>query len=148
MNILRFVASLAALRELFGENLLLSVCPVFFLKILLNFYLFLAVLLVQGLFSSYGEWGLLSSCSAQTSHHSGFSCCKARALGCEGLSSWSTRAQQLWRTGLVAPWQVRPSQIRDQTCPALVDGFFTTEGRIHPLSLKMLWQGQDFLFCC
>ena len=26
-----------------------------------------------GLFSSYGEWGLLSSCSAQASHHSGFS---------------------------------------------------------------------------
>ena len=30
VNILRFVASLPVLRELFGENLLLSVCPLFF----------------------------------------------------------------------------------------------------------------------
>ena len=27
------------------------------------------------------EWGLLSSCSAQASHCSGFSCCGAQALG-------------------------------------------------------------------
>ena len=30
--------------------------------------------------SSYGEWELLSSCGAQTSHQSGFSRCRARAL--------------------------------------------------------------------
>ena len=51
--------------------------------------------LPRGLFSSCGEWGLLSSCGAQTSHCSGFSCCRARDLGCVGslvgreLSSYS-----------------------------------------------------------
>ena len=34
------------------------------------------------LFFSYGEWGLLSSCSAQAGHCCGFSCCRAQALGC------------------------------------------------------------------
>ena len=41
--------------------------------------------LLCGLFSSCGEWGLLSSCG-------GFSCCRAQALECEGFSSCSTRA--------------------------------------------------------
>ena len=36
------------------------------------------------LFSSCSEWWLLSSCSAQASHCSGFSCCGAQALGCMG----------------------------------------------------------------
>ena len=31
--------------------------------------------LLCGLFSSCGEWGLLSSCCAPASHWSGFSCC-------------------------------------------------------------------------
>ena len=38
--------------------------------------------LLRGLFSSCGEWGLLSSCSVRASHFSGFSCGKAWALGC------------------------------------------------------------------
>ena len=33
--------------------------------------------------SSRGEWGLLSSCGVQASHHGGFSCCRAQALGAQ-----------------------------------------------------------------
>ena len=32
-------------------------------------------------FSSLGKWGLRSGCGAQASHHSGFPCGGARALG-------------------------------------------------------------------
>ena len=32
-------------------------------------------------FPGCGEWGLLSSCRARAPHCSGFSCCRARALG-------------------------------------------------------------------
>ena len=35
---------------------------------------------VRGLYSSCGEWGLLSSC-ARASHCGGFSCCEIWALG-------------------------------------------------------------------
>ena len=48
------------------------------------FYLFLTVLgfhCCMGFFSSYGEWGLLSSCGALASHCCGFSCCGAGTLG-------------------------------------------------------------------
>ena len=37
--------------------------------------------LLHGLFSSCGEWGLCSSCSAGVSHCDGFFCCAAQALG-------------------------------------------------------------------
>ena len=39
-------------------------------------------------FSSYGEWGLLSSCSVMASRCGGFSC-GAQALECAGFSSGS-----------------------------------------------------------
>ena len=46
--------------------------------------------LLQGLFSSCGEQGLLSSCCMRASHCDGFSCCGARALGCKGFSRCSS----------------------------------------------------------
>ena len=56
-------------------------------------YLFLTVLhlccYVQA-FSSCGDWGLLSSCDAWTSHCGGFSCYGAWAVGCAGFSSCGT----------------------------------------------------------
>ena len=58
---------------------------------------------LHGLFSSFTEWGLFSSCSAQASHRGGFHCCRARA-------------QELRRTDLVALWHVGSSWIRDRTC--------------------------------
>ena len=41
-------------------------------------------------FPSCGEWELLSSCGAQVSHRSGFSCCGAQALRLAVFSSCST----------------------------------------------------------
>ena len=54
----------------------------------------------------------------------------ALGLGCclwhnsssgEEHGPWGTRAQELWLTGLVAPWHVASSM-----SPALADGFLTT----------------------
>ena len=62
-------------------------------------------------FSSCGDWGLLSNCHAWVSHCSGFSCCRAWALG---------------RTDLVATQHVKSSRNRDQThVPALTGEFLT-----------------------
>ena len=52
------------------------------------------VSLLHRLFSSCGEQGLLSSCSAQPSHCGGFSCCSSWALE-HRLSSCGTQAQLL-----------------------------------------------------
>ena len=47
-------------------------------------------------FSSCGKWGLLSSCSEQTFHGSGFSYCGAWALGHAGFVRCGTWAQYPW----------------------------------------------------
>ena len=60
-----------------------------------------------------------SSCGklrAQTSHCSGFSYCRAWALGCVGFSNCSRRAQWLWYMGVVVQWHVQSSRTRDRTC--------------------------------
>ena len=44
-------------------------------------------LLLHGLFSSFGEWGLLSSWGVQASHCSDFSCCRAQSPGYSGFNS-------------------------------------------------------------
>ena len=56
-------------------------------------------LLLCGVFSNCSEGGLLSSCGAQASHCSSFSCCRAQALGVQasivtahGLSSYGSQA--------------------------------------------------------
>ena len=84
------------------------------------------------LFSSCSEWRLLSSCGVQASQCSGFSCCQAQTVGHTGFSSCGMWAQQLWFPGsraqaqqlrcmgLVAPWHVGSSQIRDQTCVSCI----------------------------
>ena len=51
--------------------------------------------LLHGLFSSYGERGLFSSCGAQASHCGGFSW-GAHALEYASFNSCSRWAQQLW----------------------------------------------------
>ena len=68
-------------------------------------YLFLVVLGLRcyaWAFSSCGEWGLLSSCVARASH------CGEHGLQAHGL-------QYLQCLGLVAPWHVESSRIRDRT---------------------------------
>ena len=61
-------------------------------------------------------------CGAWTSHCSGFSCCRVRALGvrasvvvAHGLSSYGSWAQQLWLAGLAAPRYVGSSWTRART---------------------------------
>lgn len=51
------------------------------LKIILFIFGCAKSLLLLGLFSVCGKQGLLSSCGARASHHSGFSCCRAWAQG-------------------------------------------------------------------
>ena len=52
-----------------------------------NFFKFIFdyALLLQGLFSSCGEWGPLPHCSARASHCSGLSCCTAWTSGHVGF---------------------------------------------------------------
>ena len=66
-----------------------------------------------GFFSSCGEWGLLSGCSAQASHCGGFFCCGAQALGTQalvaaawGLSSCDSRALE----HRLSSWGIFPDQ--------------------------------------
>ena len=108
------------------------------------FYNFIYLFSVLGLhccrlFSSCGERGLLSSCSAWASHCSGFSCCGAQALrGVDSrCSTWAqylqllgsrAQTQQLWCMGLVVPRHVGSSQTRvEPVSPAMAGRFFTTE---------------------
>ena len=96
-------------------SLLLKLCSVFYFQnyffCQINLYIILFIfgcarsLLLLGLFSSCGKHGLLSSCRAQTSHYSGFSCWGARALGRLGFSSWGTWVQWLWLPGCRAQAQ-------------------------------------------
>ena len=90
-------------------------------------------------FPSCGEQGLLSTCGAWASHCSGFSGCRAQALGYSGsvivvirLSSCGAQgqqlqllgsraqAQQLLCLGLVALQHGGSSQTRDQTCVSCI----------------------------
>ena len=52
-------------------------------------------LLLPGLFSKCGEPGLLSSCSARTSHRGDFPSCRSQALEHLGFSSCGTWTQWL-----------------------------------------------------
>ena len=63
----------------------------FFLSNFICFVFALAgSLLLHRLFSSWGEWRLLSSSSARPSHCSSFSCCRAQGSEHMGFSSCST----------------------------------------------------------
>ena len=74
----------------FCINWLLLACVILKFHLFIYFLLFISGCagssLLPGLFSSHGDWGPFSNCSARASHHAGFSCCKAQALG------WSTFA--------------------------------------------------------
>ena len=75
-------------------------------------YLFLAVLGLRccARASHCSGFSLLQSTG---SRHVGFSSCGARASVVVAPGS-RAQAQQLWRTGLVAPWHVGSSQTRDR----------------------------------
>ena len=103
------------------------------LTTLLKNFLFINFLAVLGLcccvraFSSCSRWGLLSSCSERSSHDSGFSWCRAEALGCVSFSICGAQAQQLEHSGLVAHnmWDL-PRPRSEPVSPALASGFLTT----------------------
>ena len=69
---------------------------------------------------------LLPTCSMQSSYCSGFSCCRAQALGCLGFSCYGMWAQQLWLSGLLALQHVESSQTRDGTHVHCTGRFLTT----------------------
>ena len=80
--------------------------------------------LLQSPSSSCREPGLLSSCDVRASHGSGFSCCRAWALGQRGFSSLGMWAEQLWLLGLRAQAQ---AQVHGLSCFATC-GIFLDQG--------------------
>ena len=58
-------------------------------------------------FLSLRQAGATLHRGARAFHYRGLSCCRAQAP--------DAQAQQLWRTGLVAPWHVGSSQTRART---------------------------------
>ena len=85
---------------------------------------------------------LFCRCSVQTSHCGGFSCWRAKALGCLGFSSCSSwaKAQLLRCISLVAPWhpgsEIKPvscigRQILDQSHQGSSCGYFIISFRFH-----------------
>ena len=64
--------------------------------------------------------GATLRCSAWASHRCAFLLWSTGSRHA-GFSSCSTRAQQLWRTGLVALWHVGSSWTRDRTCVPCID---------------------------
>ena len=87
---------------------------------------------LHGIFSTFSEQGLLSSCAAQASHCGRFSSCRTQAPGRAGFGSHSTQAQhlrlpgfervppELWYTGLAAAQHIGSSQPRDWTCVSYI----------------------------
>ena len=121
---------------------ILRLCSSYF-KITISFLsFFLAVLGLHCFartFSSYGNWGLLSSDGAWASHSNSFSFCRAQALGHTGFGSCCLWAQQLWFVGsraqaqqllckgLAALQHVGSSRTSNRThAPALADVFLST----------------------
>ena len=104
--------------------------------------------LLLGLFSSCGEQGLLSSCSAWASHCGGFSCCGAQAVGYSGTWPLGSRAQaqSLWFMGLVVcgTWDLPRPGIKPVS-PAVPGRFFTTEPAGKPLVLPLNPSPQSWL---
>ena len=68
----------------------------FFYQFILNFFLYfwgvLGLCCCMWALSSFGDSGLLYSCSAWASHCGGFSGCSKQALEHAGFSSWGYRA--------------------------------------------------------
>ena len=94
-------------------------CRFFAYFSLLNFILFLYLAVLSLRFSSCSEWGLLSSCWAQASHCSGFSCCRAQALG-----TWASEVVAHWLSCPVVCDLPRPGT--ESMSPTRAGRFFTT----------------------
>ena len=88
-----------------------------FLKLFIYLWLYWVFAAVCGLSLVATSWvrGTTLPWGVQVSHCSGFSCCRAQALGCVGFSSRSPPAQSWWSMGSIPPQQVGSSQTKDQT---------------------------------
>ena len=78
-----------------------------------NFYLFIFIFVCVG--SSFLCKGFLQLRQAGAALHRGARASHYRGLSCCGAQAPDAQAQQLWPTGLVAPWHVRSSQTRART---------------------------------
>ena len=103
-----------------SQSLTLYSLPSTFFVFINLFYLFIfgcvgSSLLRTG-FLQLQRVGTTLCCGVRASHCGGFSCCM-QSTGSRhmGFSSCGTRAQQLWRMGLVALWHVGSSWTRAQT---------------------------------
>ena len=95
------------------------------------------------LFSSCGEWGLLSSYGMQVSHCRGFSCWGAWALGCAGFSSFDS--QVLVHACMLSHMQLfAPSWTVAHQAP-LPMGFSRQEHWNGKKKKKEYWNGLPFL---
>ena len=106
-------------------------------------------LLLLGLFSRYEKRGLLSSCGVRASHCSGFSCCRAQALGHAGFHSCSPWAPEhrLNSCGtrvklLCSMWDLSGSSI-EPVSPALVVDSLPLSQQGQPISGYFLKQQQQ-----
>ena len=78
----------------------------FFFNNFIYWFIFHCVgsLLLCGILTTLGEWGLFSSCGAWSSHCGGSSLCRAQALGHTGISSRThglSSGSRLWRAGSI-----------------------------------------------
>ena len=132
----------------------ISTLPVvIFFKIYKYTYIFIfgcaGSLLLLGLFSRYEKRGLLSSCGVRASHCSGFSCCRAQALGHAGFHSCSPWAPEhrLNSCGtrvklLCSMWDLSGSSI-EPVSPALVVDSLPLSQQGQPISGYFLKQQQQ-----
>ena len=92
-----------------------------------NYFIFglAGSLLLQRLFSSCGDWGPLSNCSAWAAHCWGFSSCGEQALGLMGFSCCSSQALEQGLSScsaqallLLGMWDL-PGSVSGHLSPAL-----------------------------
>ena len=106
-------------------------------------------LIRRGPYSQWGSvlevgenrWGLLSSCSLQASHCSGFSCCRVWTLERVGFSSCGTQA--LLPHGM---WDLTRSRI-ELVSPALAGGFLATVSPGKPKFPQVFFVWHAAKFC-
>ena len=94
--------------------LYIVVC-IFFLFVL-NLFIYLFIFIFGCVGSSFLCEGFLHLRRAEATLHRGAQASHRRGLSRCGAQAPDAQAQQLWLTGLVAPWHVGSSQTRARTC--------------------------------
>ena len=89
-----------------------EICVYFFF---FKFYLFIYLFIYGCVGSSFLREGFLQLRQVGATLHRGAQASHYRGLSCCGAPAPDAQAQQLWLTGLVAPWHVGSSQTRART---------------------------------